>query len=146
MERCYSALVHLKSGIGIRSTSIDTAIPTIERACLRAGDTLRLAILYTATEAVQVTLANEYVLIGLLELENDAMHPVDCSLESFKVRGNRDNVLVQSANLELMILKVSRYVLFVRLRIDVFLELCHIEIVSDCDHSLVPANEFILKL
>ena len=105
-----------------------------------------MAVLYAAAEAVQVTLADEDVFIGLLEIEHDTMHPVDRLLESFKVRGDRDNVLVKGANLELMILKVSRYVLLVRLRIDVFLELCHIEIVSDCDHSLVPANEFILKL
>ena len=44
-----------------------------------------------------------------------------------------------------MILKVSRNVLLIRLCIDVFLELGHVEIVSDCNHSLVPANELILK-
>ena len=106
---------------------------------------MRLAVLYAAAEAVQVTLADEDVFIGLLEVEHDTMHPVDRLLESFKVRGDRDNVLVKGANLELMILKVPRNVLLVRLGIDVFLELSHIEIVPDADHSLVPANELILE-
>ena len=73
------------------------------------------------------------------------MHPVDRLLESFEVRGDRNNILVKGANLELMVLKVPRNVLLVRLGIDVFLELGHVEIVPDADHSLVPANELILK-
>ena len=74
------------------------------------------------------------------------MHPVNRLLESLEVGSYRDNILIKSADLELMILKVSRDILLVRLRIDEFLELCHVEIVPDADHSLVPANELVFKL
>ena len=73
------------------------------------------------------------------------MHPVYRLLESLEVGSYRDYVLIKSADLELMILKVSRDILLIRLRIDEFLELCHIEIVPDADHSLIPANELVFE-
>ena len=111
-----------------------------------AWNPLRLSIFDSTAETVKVALAYKHVFIGLLELKNHGMHPVYCLLEGFKVGRYRDNVLVESTNLELMILEVTRDVLLVRLGINELLELSHIKFIPDSYHPLVPAHQLLLKL
>ena len=73
------------------------------------------------------------------------MHPVDGSLEGLEVRGDGNDVLVESRNLELMVLKIVGNRLLVSLRVNEFSQVAHVKFVSNRDHSLVPAHEFFIK-
>ena len=73
------------------------------------------------------------------------MHPVDGSLEGLKVGGDGNDVLVESRNLELMVLEIVGDNLFVSLCVNEFSQVAHVKFVSNRDHSLVPAHEFFVK-
>ena len=73
------------------------------------------------------------------------MHPIDSLLEGLKVSCNRDYILVKRANLEFMILEVSIDTVLIGLRVNPFLQLCHIKLISDIDHTLIPTHQFLLK-
>ena len=139
--------IHLEGGSGpVGTTPIDPPISPIEGTVCSARYALRLTILDAAAQTVQISLAKKHVFVGLLELENDCVHPVDRLLESLKIRCNRHDILVQSADLKLVILEITLDILLVSLRIDKLLELCHIELIPYIDHTLVPPHQFLLKL
>ena len=73
------------------------------------------------------------------------MHPVDGLLEGLKVGGDGNDVLVESRDFELMVLEVVGNNLFISLRVNEFSQIAHVKLISNRDHSLVPAHEFFIK-
>ena len=73
------------------------------------------------------------------------MHFIDGLLEGLEVRGDSYDVFVKRRDLELVILKITMDSLFTRFWINGFVDLSYVELVSNLDHTLIPAQQFLLK-
>lgn len=89
------------------TASVDAAISASDRTLCRISDTLQLTIFYAAAQSVKVSLSDEDVFVGFLELNDDTVHPIDRLLEGLEVLGDGHDVLVQSRDLELVVLEVA---------------------------------------
>ena len=81
---------------------------------MRCGrNSVFLPIFDAAAEAVQIALANQYVLVCLLEIQDDCVHPINRLLKGFEVRSNRHNIFIQSRYFKFMVLEIVCNLVFI---------------------------------
>ena len=105
----------LHSGIARAVTTVDATVTPIDGGVVSCRDSRCLAIFDTTAEAVQITLSYDDILVRVLELEYNCVHPVDCLLESFEVCGDSDDVLVKCLDFEFVVGEVTLHVILVGL-------------------------------
>ena len=94
-----------------------------------------------AGKTVKLALAEQNIFVSLLQLYKTQMHFVDSALEGFEVVGYADEVAVQSANLEFMVLEVCVNLGRICLFSERFAETFHVEFFSDIDDPQVKTLE-----